>query len=185
MLKHLETFFYPPVQTYFYRMPKDSVVAKITEILSTCTTLVDTRDMKGKFMTRDTFAISLVSYAYTRGVKYGSTLVGQIIESKNGAVEVRTKAKPSRVLYLIFFASIIISVSFFYKYIQTGLTEPIFWSLGILFLGPFLAVWISDVTMYSIRSRYDSYIHKALINQTTAANIGFAQSGFDGRNFSN
>jgi len=162
MLKHFKTFFYPTVLTYSYNQPKEMVIAKITEVLKKKVTLFSSNDMTGKFLTQDTFAINTVSFANTNGVKYGSTLVGQIIESKNGMTEIRTKAKPSLVLYSMFFITLFFGLGYFYKFVQTSSTEFIFWSLAMIFLGPPLSIGFSNVAIYSVRLRYKMYIDKAL-----------------------
>ena len=163
MLKHFKTFFYPTVLTYAYNQPKELVIAKITEVLKENITLFSSNDMTGRFLNQDTFVINTVSPAYTRSVKYGSTLVGQIIESKNGMTEIRTKAKPSLALYLIFFVTLIFGLLYLYKYIQTGSTGFLFWSLAMIFLAPALCIGFSNVAIYSVRVRYKMYIDKALI----------------------
>lgn len=82
MLKHFKTFFYPTVFTYSYNQPKELVIAKITEVLKKKGTLFSSNDLTGRFLNLDTFAINTVSPAYTGGVKYGSTLVGHIMDLK-------------------------------------------------------------------------------------------------------
>ena len=163
MLKHFKTFFYPAVLTYSYNLPKELVITKITEVLKKKVTLFSSNDMTGRFLNQDTFAINTVSPANTKGVKYGSTLVGQIIESKNGMTEIRTKAKPSLALYSMFFVTLIFGLTYLYKFIQTGSTGFLFWSLAMLFLGPALSIGFSNVAIYSVRARYKMYIDKAII----------------------
>jgi hypothetical protein len=163
MLKHFKTFFYPAVLTYSYNQPKELVIAKITEVLKQKVTLFSSNDMTGRFLNQDTFKINTVSPAYTRGVKYGSTLVGQIIESKNGMTEIRTKAKPSLALYALFFITLIFGLGYLYKFIQTGSTGFLLWSLAMFFLGPALSIGFSNVAIYSVRVRYNMYIDKVLI----------------------
>lgn len=163
MLKHFKTFFYPVVLTYSYNQPKELVIEKITEVLKEKVTLFSSNDMTGEFLNQDTFAINTVSFAYTSGVKYGSTLVGQIIESKNGMTEIRTKAKPSLALYSMFFIALIFGLLYLYKFFQTGSSGFLFWSLAVLLLGTALSIWFSNVAIYSVRVRYNMYIDKALI----------------------
>ena len=163
MLKHFKTFFHPTVITYSYNQPKEIVIAKITEVFKQKVTLFSSNDMTGKFLNPDTFAISTVSFANTQGVEYGSTLVGHIVESENGETKINTKATPSFVFSLVFFITTIFGVIYFFKSIQTGLTEGLFWSLGLLILGPAISIGLSNVAIHSVRERYKMYIDKALI----------------------
>ena len=163
MLKHFKTFFYPVVLTYSYKQPKQFVITRIAEVFKEKVTLFSSNDMTGRFLDQTTFAINTVSPVYTRGAKYGSTLVGQIIESKNGMTEIRTKAKPSLALYALFFITPILGLGYLYKFMQTGSTEFLLWSLAMLFLGPALSIGLSNVAIYSVRVRYTMYIDKALM----------------------
>ena len=162
MLKHFKIFFYPTVLTYSYNKPKEIVIAKITEVFNQKVTLFSSNDMTGKFLNKDTFAINTNSFANIQGVKYGSTLVGQIIDSKNVITEIRTKAKPNFILYTMFFVSLIVGLLYLFKFFQNNSTEFIFWSLALLFFGTVLPIGFSNVAIYSIRLRYKMYIHKAL-----------------------
>ena len=164
MIKHFKTFFYPSVLTYSYNLPKEIVIAKIVEVFKEKVTLFSSNDMTGKFINQDKFAINTISIANTRGVKYGSTLIGQIIESERGKTEVKTKTKPSLAFYLIFFITIFLGLFYFFKFVQTGLTEGLFWSLGMIILGPSIAIGLSNVAILSVQERYKMYIDKALKN---------------------
>lgn len=104
MIKYLKSFFYPSVIIYHYLLPKELVIAKITEILKRKITFLGSNDMSGSFLTGDTFAVNVISPAYTRGVKLGSTLVCQVTDLKNGATEIKIKTKPSSAFYFLFFA---------------------------------------------------------------------------------
>jgi len=177
MLKHFKTFFYPVVLTYSYNQSRESVIAKIEEVLQIKVTLLSSNDMTGRFLSSDTFVINTVSPAYTRGVKYGSTLIGQVIELQNGATQIKTKAKPSMALYVLFFVTIIFGIVYLYKFIQTGSTSFLFWSLAMLIIGPAVSIGISNVAIASIRERYKMYIDKELNTGHTVANIGIAASG--------
>jgi hypothetical protein len=163
MLKHFKTFFYPAVSTYSYNQPRELVIATITEVLKKKVTPFSSNDMTGKFLNQDTFAINTVSPAFTWGVKYGSTLVGKVMESKNGMTQIRIKARPSFALYSLFFITVIFGLLYLYKFMQTGSSGVLFWSLAMLFLGPALSIGFSNVSMHSVRVRYNLYIDKALI----------------------
>jgi hypothetical protein len=163
MLKHFKTFFYPAVLTYSYNQPKEFVIAKITEVLKEKVTFFSSKDITGRFLNQDTFVINPFFPAHTSAVKFGSTLIGQIIESKNGMTEIRTKAKPSLALYFMFFVTLIFGLLYLYKFMLTGSTEFLFWSLAMVFLGPALSIGFSNVAVYSVRLRYNMYIDKALI----------------------
>ena len=118
--------------------------------------------MKGRFLSGDIFAIDSVSPAYTRGVKYSSTLIGQVDKSQNGTTQIKTKAKPSIALYFLFFVTIIFGIAYLYKFILTGSTTFLFWSLAMLILGPALSIALSNIANASIRERYRTYIDKEL-----------------------
>lgn len=162
MIKHLKTFFYPVVLTYSYNQPKAYVVAKITEVLKRKVTLFTSNDLTGRFRSDEIFVIDTVSFAYTRGVKYGSTLVAEIIESENGVTKIRTKAKPALVFYFLFFLAMILGLFYLFNFFQTGLIASLCWSLGILIAGPALCIGFSNVAIFSVRERYLMYIDKEL-----------------------
>jgi hypothetical protein len=172
MIKHFKTFFYPDTSIYTYNQSKEVVITKIAEVLKRKVTFLSSNDMKGRFLNGDTFAIDTVTPAYTRGVKYSSTLIGQVIKLQNGATQIKTKAKPSMALYFLFFVTIIFGIVYLYKFIQTGSTSFLFWSLAMLIIGPALSIGFSNVAIASIRERYKMYIDKELKTGHTAANIG-------------
>ncbi|MFZ1304552.1 MAG: hypothetical protein WAR80_01855 [Ferruginibacter sp.] len=162
MIRHLKTFFYPAVLTYTYNYPKELVIAKITEVLKREATLFTSNDMTGRFRNPDTFVIDTVSFAYTRGVKYGSMLVCEITESEKGIINIKTKAKPALVFYFLFFLAIILGLFYLYNFLQTSLTTSLCWSLGLLIVGPAICIGFSNVAIYSVRERYLMYIDKEL-----------------------
>jgi len=172
MIKYFKTFFYPSVLTYSYNQPKEFVISKIKEVLENKVTFFSGNDMKGRLLNGDTFAINVVSPAYTRGLKYGSTLVGQISESQKGVTQIKTKAKTSIALYFLFFVTIAFGLAYLYKFKQTGSSEFLLWSLAMLIIGPALSIGFSNVAIASIRERYKMYIDKELNTGLTAANIG-------------
>ena len=177
MIKHFKTFFYPVTLIYSYNQPKEAVIAKIEKVLSRKVTFLGDNDMKGSFLSDDTFTIEMISFAYTNGVKYSSTLIGKVLEPQNGTTHIKIKAKPSFALYSLFFVTTIFGIGYLYKSIQTGSSSFLFWSLGMLIGGPFLSIGISNVAISSILERYKMYIHKELIGGDTSANTGFASGG--------
>lgn len=175
MIKHVKAFFYPDILIYSYNQSKETVLAKIEEILKRKVTFLSSNDMKGRFLNSDTFSIDTVSPAYTKGIKYSSTLIGQVIQSQN-ETQIKTKAKPSSALYFLFFATIIFGIAYLYKFIQTGSTGFLFWSLVMLIIVPALLIGFSKVTIASIRERYKMYIDKELKTGHTAATIAIVNS---------
>ena len=170
MIQHFKTFFFPDTSIYTYNQSKKVVLTKIDEILKRKVTFLDSNNMKGHFLNGDTFAINTISPALTKGVKYSSTLIGQVIELQNGITQIKTKAKPSIALYFLFFVKIIFGIAYLYKFIQTGSTSFLFWSLAILIIGPALSIGFSNVAITSIRERYKMYIDKELNTGHIAAN---------------
>ena len=162
MIRHLKTFFYQAILTYSYHQPKKIVIDKIEKVLESKVTLFSGNDMTGRFFNADSFAINVVSPAYTRFVKYGSTLVGQISELQNGTTQIRTKAKPGSALYALFFLTIVFGFAYLYKFVQTSSTGFLFWSLVMLIVGPALSIGLSNMAIASVRARYKMYIDKEL-----------------------
>ena len=180
MIKYFKTFFYPTVLTYSYDEPKELVIGKIKDVFRQKVTLLSSKDMTGYFLNSDTFIINAESPAYTRGVKYSSTLVGQVIQSQTGVTEIKTKAKPSFIFYILFFVTIIFGLIYLYQFMQTGETDFLFWSMALLILGPAISIGFSNVAIASIYERYQMYIHKELKKLTelkTAANIVLPKAG--------
>lgn len=177
MIKYLKTFFYPDALIYTYNLSKEEVLSKIEDILKRKVTFFGDSDMKGSFLNEDTFRINIVSMANTNGVKYSSTLVGQVLESQNGTTCIKLKAKPSFALYSLFFVTIILGIGYLYKSIKTGSSSFLFWSLAMLIGGPFLSIGISNVAITSILERYKMYIHKELIGGNTPANKDLTSGG--------
>ena len=168
MIRHIKIFFYPPVLTYSYNKPKEIVIQKISEVLSKKTTFPGSHDIAGMFLTGNMFYISLVGpmfhakFMFVGKFIFGSTLVGDIIESRRGITEIKTKARPSFGSYFLFFIAIISGVAYLYKFIQTGSAVFLFWSLVWLFFGTALSIGLSNVGISSIRKRYKMYIDKDL-----------------------
>lgn len=162
MFNHLKTFFYPVTLSYSYIQPKEVALAKIDEVLKKKITFLSSNNIKGRFLNSDTFVIDIVSPAYTRGIKYSSTLIGQVIELENGTTQIKTKTKTSLALYFLFFLAIILGIAYFYKFIQSGSTGFLIWSLAFFTIGPSLSIGISNVAIAAIRERYKMYIDKEL-----------------------
>ena len=163
MLRHVKIFFYPPLLTYSYSKPKEIVIDKIAEVLNKKTTFLGSHDITGMFLTGNMFYISLVKYPMSAATfMLGSTLVGDIVESRRGITEIRTKARPGFGSYFLFFIAIISGVVYLSKFVQTGSIEFLFWSLVWLFLGTALSIGLSNVGISSIRERYKMYIDKDL-----------------------
>jgi len=168
MIKHLQTFFYPTTSKYSYNQSKQTVIAKVEKVLTNTSTFFGDHDMKGSFLSDDTFILEIQSFAFTKGVKYSSTLQGKIIESNNGTTCINIKAKPRFALYVIFFVTIIVGIAYFYEYFQTNSISFLFLALAMLIGGPFLSIGISNVAIASIGNRYTMYIHKKLIEDETS-----------------
>ena len=113
MIKYLTDFFYPAAVTYLYDAPKESVIAKIEEVLERKATFFSSSDMTGSFLSSDTFFINIISPFYTRGVKYNAALVGHITEPQKGTTQIKTKAKPGKALYFLFFFECQLRVNLF------------------------------------------------------------------------
>ena len=96
MIKDFKTFFYPQAMIYTYNLPKELVTARIREVLQKKITFFGTNDMTGYFLNDDTFAVNVVPAASTTGVRFGSTLVGEIIESQKGSAKIKTKESKTR-----------------------------------------------------------------------------------------
>lgn len=162
MIRPLKNFFYPPTLVYSYNQPKDIVLVKINEVLKKKVALLSGNDMKGRFLNHNTFAIDIVSLAFTGGVQFSSTLIGKVTESKKGITQIKTKAKPSIAYYVLFFVTIIAGLAYFYKSIQTGSTESLLWPFAAIILGPVMAVGLSNIAIASIYERYRLHIDKEL-----------------------
>jgi len=165
MINYFKSFFYPPVLTHRYNHSKELVVAKINEVLKNKVRLFSSNDMYGKFLDSDTFRINVHSIAYTRGVKYGSTLIGKITALNTGITEIKTVAKPSTAFYFLFFVITIFSLGFIYKSIAAGSLVFLSLSLLLFITGSLLTIGLSNVTIASIRERYVMYIDKELKQQ--------------------
>jgi len=57
-------------------------------------------------LNRVTFEIEIIQYPLSGGIKYNSSLVGQVIEFNYEITLVKAKAKPSIAIYVVFFVSI-------------------------------------------------------------------------------
>ena len=162
LINYFKAFFYPTVITYSYNQPKELVIAKVTELLNKKGTAPGSNDMTGIFLNHETFAINTVSLANTKGFTFSAPLVGQIIGLANEKTEIKTTAKPSLLLYIFFFGSILLGLIHFYKYTQSNSTGFLFLSLTLLIGGPAFLLGFSKVAADSIRERFEMYIDKAL-----------------------
>jgi hypothetical protein len=171
MIKHFKTFFYPVTLKYSYNQPKEVVITKIEQVLSRKVTFLGDNDITGSFLSEDNFKIEMRSFAYTKGVKYSSTLNCNIIDLQNGTTCIDIKAKPSRALYFLFFTTIILGIAYLNKSIQTGSTSFLLLSFVSLIGGPFFSIMISNIASASLLNRYNMYLHKELIGEDTATNI--------------
>jgi hypothetical protein len=168
MIKHLQTFFYPTTLKYSYNQSKQTVIAKVEKVLTNKSNFFGDHDMKGSFLSDDTFILEIQSFSFTNGVKYSSKLQGKIIESNNGTTCINIKAKPSRALYVLFFVTSILGIAYFYEYFQTNSFSFLFLALAMLLGGPLLSIGISNAAIASIGNRYKMYIHKELIEEETS-----------------
>lgn len=162
MVKYFRTFFYPAVITYSYGQSKESVIAKIGEVLEKKVTFFSSNDMAGHFLNGDTFTINAVFPMYPKWVKYRTRLVGQVTGSQKGPTQIHTKATPGSVWYVLFFVTIIAGLIYAYKFMQTSTADYLFWSLAMLLIAPALAIGLSNVAIAVIRERYKMYIDKEL-----------------------
>lgn len=162
MIRHLKIFFYPVTLTYSYNKSKDVVVAQIGEVLNRKVTWLSSQDIKGSFLNRDTFEIEIVHNPFSGGIKYNSSLVGQVIEYNYENTLVKTKTKPSIAMYIIFFVSIFLGLVSLVQFIQTSSTKFLIQAIIVLILGPSFSIWYSNVTIAAIRLRYKMYIDKEL-----------------------
>ena len=169
MIKPLKTFFYPKTSKYLYNQSKQTVIARVEKVLNRKGNFFGDNDMKGSFLSDDTFIMEIISFAFTNGVKYSSTLIGKIIESNNGTTCIKIKAKPSFALFIIFFVTIIVGIAYSYKYFQTNSLSFLFLALAMLIGGPFLSIGISNVAIASIGNRFKMYIHKELIEEDASS----------------
>jgi len=162
MLKYLRTFFSPGTLIYSYNHPKDLIVEKVAEIVANKLTFLGSNDMTGHFLDRDTFAINLNSPAFTYGIKYRSILVGKIVETQKEKTEIRARAKPAWILYLLFFITIILGLVYLFKYFQTNYVNSLYWSLAMLLAGPVICIWFSNVANAAICERFEKYMNRQL-----------------------
>jgi hypothetical protein len=124
--------------------------------------MLSSNDMKGSFLSKDTFEIDIISMGYSKGAKYSSSLIAEIIESQKGITEIKTIAKPSLALYISFLMGIIFGLIALNKFIQTNSYMFLFWSIVFLFGITSLLIGISNVAIATIRERYKMYIDKEL-----------------------
>ncbi len=162
MLKHLKTFFNPSSKNYSYTQPKELIISKIKEVFKEKVTLLSSNDMKGIFLSKDTFEIEIISAGYANGVKYSSSLIGEIIETQNGRTQIKTIAKPSVALYILFLIGIVFGIIAFYNFMQTNSFVSLFWSIVIIIGLPTFSIGFSNVAIAAIRERYKMYIDKEL-----------------------
>ena len=136
MIKYFKEFFYPTQLVYLYNLPNDKLTNTIEQILKKKATLFTSNDMTGKFISEDTFLISLIPFSYTQGIKYSSTLIGKIQEINSSVTEIRVKTRPSYVFYAIFFVITLFGFAYLYKFIETNITSYLFLALFMIILGP-------------------------------------------------
>jgi hypothetical protein len=162
MFEHFKVFFNPIAQNYFYNLPKELVIEKIEKVFKHKVSLLSSNDMEGSFLSKDIFKIDIVSGFYSKGGKYSSRLIGEIIEYEKGITQIKTIAKPSLTLYIGFFFGVIFGLISFYKFAQTNSFKFLFWSILFLIGITALSIGFSSAAIVSIRERYKMYIDKEL-----------------------
>jgi hypothetical protein len=162
MFKYLKPFFNPQTQNFSYRLPKELVIDKIEEVFKQRVSLLSSNDMEGSFLSKDIFKIDILSGFYSKGGKYSSRLIGEIIEYEKGITQIKTIAKPSLTLYIVFFFGVIFGLISFYKFIHTNSFHFLFWSILFLIGITSLSIGFSNAAIVSIRERYKMYIDKEL-----------------------
>lgn len=162
MIKYFKIFFYPPAVTYSYKQPKEIIVNRLKEIFYNKIRLATNNDVRVMFLSEQMFAINLVLPLRFVGLMFGSTLVGEITESKGGITHIKTKARPGFGLYLLFFLTVIFTSVYFYKFISTGSRLFLFSSLVSIIIGSLLSIGMSNVMITSIRQHYERYINNDL-----------------------
>ena len=158
MLRYIKSFFSPSVLIYRYDLPEQEVVDKISEIISEKITIVGRSDIRGAFLTNDTFFMGTYSSS-----NLDSTLVGKINELKKESTEIKIKAKPSFVLYIIFFVTVVSGLINFIRFLQEGATALLFLSLAILIIGPIFSICLSVIGNRIIEKKYKTYIDEELV----------------------
>lgn len=162
MIRYFKTFFYPETIIYSYSLPIETVLSRIAAVLEKRPGLLGYRDIKGRFLNSNTFAISTISLAYATGVNYGSRLTGQVVQTQNGSTQIKTKVRPGIGLYILFFATLLFGIAYLIGYFKSGTTGFLPWSLALMVFGPAISIGFSKVAIASIHERYREYIDKEL-----------------------
>jgi hypothetical protein len=157
MIRYFKTFFSPTVFTYSYNQNKETVVSKIIEVFQNKVSFLSDYDLNGEFLSNDTFTINIISNAFTHGVKFSSTLEGQLIETQSGTTQIQTKIWPGWGLYILLVVAVIFGIAYFYKFIETTSTDFLFWSLAILIGGLVISFGVANVSNESLRERFLIY----------------------------
>ena len=158
----LNDFFRPKIITYSINKSKQEVSEKIKELLNPKTNfLFSSADFTG-YCTNDVFELNLISPAYTRGVKYSSTLTG-LIKAENEISIIEIQLRHSTAIFGTFFIVPIFGIISFIVFLNhLDSFKYLFWAIALIFGGPFFSIWFSNVSNTTLQERFESFIKKEL-----------------------
>lgn len=158
----LSNLFSPIHSSYHYNKPKEAVKQQIEAVISKGVKFVSEPDLSGRFVTSDSFVFSTSSGAYTGGIKFGSTLQGNIIGAENDVTRLETKTEASSAYKIACYILLLFGGVLLIKAIYDSSLDTLGWAVVLLVLGPAVCNWMAGIANETVLDRYKRYIDKEL-----------------------
>jgi hypothetical protein len=137
------------------------VKAQISSALARSGGLFDERDYVGE-VDGSNFSLWINSPVMTWGLRYGSTLIGDVIESDKTHTDVIIRFRSSLAFKLLAVLAVLLGIIFLFRLINEYSIDSLLWGLAMIFLGPVICNWFAGVSNASLQSRYVTFIHRPL-----------------------
>jgi hypothetical protein len=163
----LPNLFYTIQVVYTYQEPAGVIKEKITALLNRSGKFWSGPDIDGRFVSADRFTLIAASGAYTQGVKYASTLYGQVMDSEDAPTRIEIKICASRAYKTICSAAVVLGSILLLMAVSALSLEFLLVALAMLVLGPLGCNWLAGIANETVKDRYLRYIHRELRSALT------------------
>ena len=161
IIDDISTFLFPKTIIYTVAEPNETIISRMKEFFERDNGFMSSNDVNGLFTGPTAFKINVMYQMYTRGAKYSSTLIGEIAKKEPNGTLIQVKMKPSLVVYIFFFISIIVGIIYLINFFSNPhITQNLFFSLAILTIGFLIPIWIYKVSNAVLLDRFLEIIKK-------------------------
>ncbi len=160
----MNKIFSPEIYSYQISRSKHEVISKFQEIFKPRIGLWSNSDFIGS-CSNDSFTLNLVSPAFTRGPRIGSSLIGTVFETNanESIIEIQISRSPRvfALIILFFVFGIILFIQFLNR---ENSFDFLLWSLGGFILAPLFVLWLSAISSDTLKERFELFLKKEFID---------------------